>query len=129
MRRHLSAVFAIVAMLCVAWAALGCGQPLPAVGWIDGEVYIGPISPVEQPGVSNERGYGAALLIERASDEKLIATVRSDAKGSFILALPPGMYLLEPVNGDPLPRAPSQRFTIWSGLHTRVRVDYDSGIR
>ncbi len=129
MKRLLLAVPAILAVLLVAVGAPGCGRSLPAVGWIEGEVYIGPISPVEQPGVSNEEGYAATLLIKRASDERLVATVRSDAKGSLILALPPGMYLLQPVNGDPLPTAPSQRFTIWSGLHTRVRVDYDSGIR
>ena len=119
----------ILAVLLVAVVTSGCGQPAPLDGWIEGEVYIGPVSPVEQPGVPNERTYSATLLIKRASDQKLVATVTSGAKGSFVVALSPGLYVLDPVNGDPLPTAQSQRFTIWSGLHTRVRVDYDSGIR
>jgi hypothetical protein len=119
----------LLAVFLVSAVASGCGQPAPVDGWIEGEVYIGPVSPVEQPGVPNEKAYSATLLINRASDQKLVATARSDAKGSFVIALQPGIYVLEPVNGDPLPTAPSQEFTILSGLHTRVRVDYDSGIR
>ena len=129
MRRHLSAVFVILAVLALAVVVGGCGRPAPAAGWLEGQVHIGPVNPVEQPGVPNERPYSAALLIKHASGGGLVAQIASDETGSFHVGLPPGAYVLEPVNGDPMPTASPQEFVIESGRTTQVRVDYDSGIR
>lgn len=129
MRRSLSAIPVILVLLLVAIAASGCGQPPPAQGWVEGVVRIGPINPVEQPGTPNDRPYSASLLVKRASDGEVVAQTTSDEEGVFRVALPPGSYVLEPVNGDPMPTAPPQELTVSSGLVTRVRVDYDSGIR
>jgi hypothetical protein len=94
-----------------------------------GEVRIGPINPVEQPGVENDAPYVATLRIKRASDGKQVAETTSDKDGRFRVALLPDAYILEPVNGDPLPIAPSQEFIVLPGQFTTLRVDYDSGIR
>ncbi len=127
MRRYLSAAFAILAVLALAIAAAGCGGPDPAPGWLEGKVSIGPINPVEQPGVPNTRPYSATLLIKRPGSAAI--EIASDDNGEFRVSLPPGTYDLEPVNGDPLPTASAQEFVIESGRATQVRVDYDSGIR
>jgi hypothetical protein len=47
----------------------------------------------------------------------------------FRVLLTPGVHLLEPRNGDPLPIARPQTFTVIKGQFTELRVDYDSGIR
>jgi len=96
---------------------------------VQGEVRIGPISPVEQPGVDNSAPYVATLLVKKTGSDKTVAKTTSAADGTFRIALPPGTYVLEPVNGDPLPVAAPQQFIVEAGKFTTVRVDYDSGIR
>jgi hypothetical protein len=119
----------VLAGFAVMTAASGCAQAVVTDGGVQGQVWIGPVSPVEQEGQPNERPYSATLDIARASDGKVVAKTTSSADGSFRVALAPGRYILEPVNGDPLPVAPSQPFSVDSGRFTTVRVDYDSGIR
>jgi hypothetical protein len=119
-----------LAMLAVLAAiAVGCAPPPVIDSGVQGQVWIGPVSPVEQQGVPNERPYSAVLRIARSSDGQVVATTTSGADGAFRVALAPGDYLLEPVNGDPLPVAPSQPFSVVAGRFTTLRVDYDSGIR
>jgi hypothetical protein len=122
---HLFAVAGVVSLLLAA----GCGAKTPTDSGVQGQVRIGPVSPVEQPGVPNDAPYAATLRIEGASDLKVISETRSDANGSFRVALAPGRYVLQPVSGAPLPTAPAQEFTVSAGQFTTVRVDYDSGIR
>jgi hypothetical protein len=95
---------------------------------ITGLVTIGPISPVEQPGVPNEKPYEATILVKR-SDGTVVAQVRSGADGRFAVKLPPGAYVLEPQIGAPLPRAETQQVTVSPHTFTAVIVAYDSGIR
>jgi hypothetical protein len=122
---HLFAVLGVVSVLLAA----GCGAKTPTDSGVQGQVRIGPVAPVEQPGVTNDKPYAASLQIARASDGKVVAETKSDANGSFRLALAPGRYVLQPVSGAPLPTAPAQEFTVSAGQFTTVRVDYDSGIR
>lgn len=119
-------------LLACALAAFvaGCDSaPAPANSGVQGEVRIGPVSPVEQQGVPNDKPYVATFRIEQASDGKVAAEATSAADGSFKVALAPGRYVLEPVNGTPVPIAQPQEFTVSAGGFTTVRVDYDSGIR
>jgi hypothetical protein len=120
-----------VFVLALALSTTGCScgsQPTLDSG-VQGEVRIGPISPVEQPGVENSAPYVATLLVKKPSSDKTIAQTVSAADGTFRIFLPPGTYVLEPVNGDPLPVAAPQEFVVQPGRFTTVRVDYDSGIR
>jgi hypothetical protein len=91
-------------------------------------VTIGPISPVEQPGVPNDKPYAATIVIKR-TDGSVVAQVRSGEDGRFTVKLTPGTYVLEPQNGQPLPRAETQQVTVSPHTFTEVSVAYDSGIR
>jgi hypothetical protein len=95
---------------------------------ITGLVTLGPISPVEQPGVPNDRPYAATLVIKR-TDGSVVAQVHSGEDGRFTVKLAPGTYILEPQNGQPLPRAETQQVTVEPHAFTEVTVAYDSGIR
>lgn len=119
---------ALLALVLLGGLLAGCGEAASDSG-VQGEVRIGPVNPVEQPGVPNDAPYVATLKIRRASDGEVVAETTSAADGSFQIALPPGNYILEPVNGNPLPVAQAQQFTVAPGQFTTVRVDYDSGIR
>jgi hypothetical protein len=120
----------VLAVLVLTVFFSGCGAtPTPSDSGVQGEVRVGPINPVEQPGVTNDRPYVATLRVKRASDGKVVAETKSAADGSFRLPLPPGRYILEPVNGSPLPVAPLQEFAVEAGRFTTVDVSYDSGIR
>jgi hypothetical protein len=127
-RRSPFLLFAVVGLVSLLVTA-GCGAKPVTDSGVQGEVRIGPVSPVEQPGVTNDRPYAATLRVARASDGKIIAETRSGADGTFRVALAPGRYVMQPVNGTPLPTAPSQDFTVIAGQFTTIRVDYDSGIR
>jgi hypothetical protein len=126
---RLSLVLALLALAATLLLAAGCGEKAATDSGVQGEVRIGPINPVERPGVQNDAPYAATLRIKRASDGKLVTETRSAADGSFRVALPPGDYILEPVNGAPLPIAQPQDFTVVPGEFTTVPVVYDSGIR
>jgi hypothetical protein len=95
---------------------------------ITGLVTIGPISPVEQPGVPNEKPYAATIVIRDAGGT-VVAQVQSGADGRFTVKLAPGTYTVEPQNGQPLPRAESQVVTVKPHAFTEVTIAYDSGIR
>jgi hypothetical protein len=127
--RTIAGVLGALALVPLLLLTGACGEPTATDSGVQGEVRIGPINPVEQPGRQNDAPYAATLRIKRASDGKLVAETRSSADGSFRAFLPPDDYILEPVNGDPLPTAQPQDFTVAPGRFTSVRVDYDSGIR
>ncbi|OFW58666.1 MAG: hypothetical protein A2133_08075 [Actinobacteria bacterium RBG_16_64_13] len=96
---------------------------------IEGEVWIGPISPVSKPGEPDSKPYSASIRIRSVAEDRIVAVVTSDENGRFRIALVPGRYVLEPEQGDPLPRASTQEVTVVAGQLTHVRIDYDSGIR
>ena len=62
-------------------------------------------------------------------DGKLVTSFESDAKGSFLVALPPGKYLLRPQSPGMYPRASEQTIVVLPGKMTQVRIVYDSGMR
>jgi hypothetical protein len=127
--RTVAALFALLVLVLPSGAASGCGGKVVTDSGVQGEVRIGPVSPVERQGVPNDAPYVATLRIKRAADGKVVAETKSAADGSFRVVLPPGGYVLEPVSGDPLPIARPQDFSVASGQFTTVWVDYDSGIR
>jgi hypothetical protein len=108
---------------------LACSTQPPPNSGIEGQVTIGPVSPVSQPGVVNSRPFVADLLFRRAADGEIVAEAKSGDDGAFRIALEPGEYVVEPTQGNPLPTAPSQEVTVVAGRFTRIHVDYDSGIR
>jgi hypothetical protein len=95
---------------------------------IDGEVILRPVSPVERPGMVNQRPYEALIgVVDRTG--RVVAEVRSDPDGRFRIILEPGTYVLHPESDAIYPQAPAQTVTVIEDRFTPVRVIYDSGIR
>jgi hypothetical protein len=121
-------IVALLLMLLLQ-TPLGCGGKAPPNTGIEGQVTIGPVSPVSRPGEENSRPYAATISIVRASDNGVVATVSSGSDGTFRVALPPGRYLVRPKQGSPYPIAHEQEVTVVAGQYAHVLVSYDSGIR
>jgi hypothetical protein len=126
-----SAVAVVVPLLLIflVLIALGCADHVPPNTGVEGQVTIGPISPVSRPGEQNSSPYAATISIVRVSDNGVVATIASGSDGTFRVALSPGHYLVRPRQGSPYPIAHDQEVTVVAGHYSRVLVSYDSGIR
>lgn len=102
--------------------------PLHDNSGIDGEVILRPVSPVERPGMVNQRPYQALIGVADGTG-RVVAEVRSDPDGRFRIILEPGTYVLHPASDAIYPQAPAQTVTVTRDRFTPVRVIYDSGIR
>jgi hypothetical protein len=103
-------------------------MPEPHGSGIEGQVSIGPVRPVERPGVPNQRPYEARLTVLDAAGHE-ITSVDSDHDGKFHVALPPGTYIVRPERAGLYPRAAEQRVKVGRDRMTRVAIVYDSGKR
>jgi hypothetical protein len=96
---------------------------------IEGQVSFGPISPLARPGIANYRPYQATI---RVLDQERHAVIefQTAAGGQFRQPLEPGVYVLDPQAQGSRPHAAAQQvITVRPGEYTRVRINYDSGIR
>lgn len=116
-----------IGLVILALLLASCGAA-PTDSGINGLVTIGPISPVEQPGVPNDAPYQATIVVKN-DDGDAVATVESDADGRFTVNLDAGIYVLEPQSSGQLPFAQPQEVTVEPHRYTEVTVPYDSGIR
>jgi hypothetical protein len=134
----LALAIALSAAACSAGAAIPpSASPSPpastATAMLSGSVTAGPVCPVEKvppdPSCAPRVVHGAHLLIRDAND-KVVATLTTDAKGAFSVTLPLGTYTIvaQPVTG--LLRAPDAKQVVLgtSGLFG-VALSYDTGIR
>lgn len=95
---------------------------------IEGEVVLGPISPVEMAGVSNDRPYQTSIsVVDEAG--RTVMVFQSNARGRFQVELAPGRYVLRPHSPISSPSAPAQPISVEKSRYTSVRICYDSGIR
>ena len=72
----------------------------------------------------------ARLSIERP-DGTVLTTLETDATGQFVVQLPPGHYLVQPldvIGGTSRPSAPMD-VDVQVGRYTPVTVHFDTGIR
>lgn len=96
---------------------------------IEGQVSFGPISPVARPGVANYRSYQGTIRV-LDQDRHAVVEFQSAANGQFRQPLEPGVYVLDPQSQGSRPHAAAQQvITVRPGEYTRVRINYDSGIR
>lgn len=102
--------------------------PAHATSGIDGQVILRPVSPVEWPGMVNQRPYEALIGVADGAGRH-VAEVRSDPDGRFRIILEPGTYLLHPESDAIYPQAPAQTVTVTKDQFTPVHIIYDSGIR
>ncbi len=128
-RSFVSAIVSLLAVLLVA--ACGGSPEVPLDSGLVGHVTIGPVCPVQREGVPcPDRPYEAELSIRDGSGREVVS-VRSDADGSYRLALAPGKYRVVPLSppGLPLPRAEAVEVTVRAGSFVTLDISYDSGIR
>ena len=102
------------------------------VGTLTGRVTLGPVSPVQGPGIKPARlpASGVKLLIYGPARQE-IAAVATDADGQFRVDLPLGDYLVEmaPEKGRRFTKDLPAKVTIIPGQETRLDIRLDTGIR
>lgn len=104
-------------------------QQLETLGsGIEGQVTVGPISPVERPGMVNEHPYQATIIVLDKAGQ-IVTQFQSDVDGHFRVRLKPGTYTLRPESPATLPYAKEETVTVCKMKFTQVQISYDSGIR
>lgn len=124
----------VLSLGCMVWLAVtGCGGgkgAAPAsqsgiLGAVREEIEGGAVPLTPRPPVLEPLA-GATISVQPAGGGNEIARVQSDQGGAFVLALPPGVYLLVPLRagnfGLVLP--PKQTVTVRSGQFTGVTLTY-----
>jgi hypothetical protein len=119
----------LIGVLILVLATCSINNPTPRGSGIEGQVLIGPLCPVVQPGQECPDGPYQATLTVVSLNGVVIAQVQSDAEGHFKAPLVPGEYVLHPESPDGIAFAGDQRFAVETGRYTRLTVHYDSGIR
>ena len=123
--------------LLLAACAFGAGKEEAKPGTLEGVVTLGPLRPGPiRPGMSGgTRPYEAKFrIVALGADGKPSGEakeVRSDEKGLFRIALPPGRYRIEPqpaLDGG-MASAHPREVVVESEKTLRVEIQYDSGMR
>ncbi len=102
------------------------------MGTLTGAITLGPVSPVERPGIKPALvpAPGVKLLILTPARQE-IAAVTTDAGGQFRVDLPPGTYQVKmaPRKGKEFTKDLPATVTITPGQETRLDIRLDTGIR
>ena len=123
----IGASLALVAAVAVtAWPA----RSTPSDSGLQGRVWLGPLSPVQQVGgPANERPYSATLEV-LGPGNRIVTTVRSGQDGHFRVNLAEGAYVLQGVaDSNGLPRANPVSVVVVAHRFATVRVWFATGIR
>jgi len=107
---------------------------LPFDSGVRGTVLLGPICPVQSfPPDPNcaDKGYQTTVRVFSPVSSQIgpYASVETGEDGTFEFSLPPGIYTLEAIGGEPLPRCERQEVTIEPGIILMQDISCDSGIR
>lgn len=115
----------------IAAAILGAAPASVCDSGLAGRVILGPLCPVERPGMVCSRPLAATLRINRA-DGSFVADVKSDAQGRFALGLAPGSYTIVPLQLHPsssFPHGRSASAKVSAHAFSWIEIYYDTGIR
>jgi hypothetical protein len=116
-------------VLILVLATCSIYSPTPRGSGIEGQVFIGPMCPVVQPGQDcSDQPYHATLTV-KTLDGVQITQFHTDDQGHFRIPLVPGQYILHPESPNGIPFAGDQSFVVETGSYTQIKVQYDSGIR
>ena len=119
----------LIGVLILVLATCSIYNPTPRGSGIEGQVLIGPMCPVEQQGQEcPDQPYQATLTVNSLNGVEVMQ-FQTDAQGHFSVPLVPGAYSLHPESPNGAPFAGDQSFVVETGKHTRITVNYDSGIR
>lgn len=131
MRALVLVVVLLAAAACGAYQFPGgnpSSSPTPQLGSVSGRVLAVPCSPVEQPGITCAGRAVPKLELDYLRDGQIAASAVTDSGGSYLVALPPGTYMVKlktymrVING-PL------TLTIAPGSSVAANYLLDSGIR
>jgi hypothetical protein len=120
----------VLLAFATAWM-LGAAPASICDSGLAGRVILGPLCPVERPGMVCSRPLAATLRINRL-DGSFVAEAHSDAQGRFALGVAQGSYTVVPLQLHPNSRFPYGRsVTVNVAAHAFTWVDmyYDTGIR
>ena len=97
---------------------------------ISGTVVLGPTCPGPQRiNETCEEPYPANISIKDGGGHEIIR-IKSDASGKFKVSLPPGTYVVEPLQDGRYPARPaSKAVVVEPGKFTETSIYYDTGIR
>lgn len=122
----------IFVLSLLALFLIGCTSvAAPSDSGIFGQVLLGPTCPVERPGIDcADKPYQATLSVLTPSGKR-VARFTTNEDGKFRINLAAGDYILHPetLQGQVLPVAADQDFSVEAGQFTQLVVSYDSGIR
>jgi hypothetical protein len=129
-------VLLAIVFIGLAWAGLsvGCSCDTAGSGMLEGNVTIGPICPVEQPGnpcpVPCEVYQARKVLIYDSSGTKLIAEAAIDCNGFYSVELKSGIYIVDiNRNGFGHVSGVPQELELKLGQTIELNIDIDTGIR
>jgi hypothetical protein len=130
--------FILLAIVCfglaLAGLSAGCSCGTAGSGILEGNVTIGPICPVEQPGnpcpVPCEMYQARKVLIYDSSGNKLIAEADIDCNGHYSIELKSGAYTVD-INHDSFGHVSGvpQKIELKPGQTIELNIDIDTGIR
>ena len=119
----------LIGVLILVLATCSIYSPTPRGSGIEGQVFLGPMCPIVQPGQEcPDQPYQATLTVQSLSGVQ-IAQFQTDEGGRFNVPLVPGEYILHPESPNGLPFAGDQSFIVETARYTQITVHYDSGIR
>jgi hypothetical protein len=119
----------LIGVLILVLATCSIYSPTPRGSGIEGQVLLGPMCPIVQPGQEcPDQPYQATLTLQSLSGVQ-IAQFQTDEGGRFNVPLVPGEYILHPESPNGLPFAGDQSFIVETAQYTQITVHYDSGIR
>ncbi len=73
--------------------------------------------------------YATTISISKANLTTVIATAKSNASGTFSVALPVGEYMLQAKGGSAYPQCSPATVTVTSKTWTSITINCDTGIR
>ena len=104
-------------------------SPAPRESGIEGQVLMGPMCPVAQPGQGcPDQPYQATLTVNSRNGGTIVQ-FQTDGQGHFSVPLAPGEYILHPESPNGTPFAADQTIVVGTGQYTQITVNYDNGIR
>jgi hypothetical protein len=124
-------------MITLLLLLAACGQASPVTptptlsSGIEGNITEGPTcpGPVPMGGTQcQDRPYQATLQVLNSRNQ-VITQLNTDVDGYFKISLPPGVYIIHPLSGDPFPHAVDQIVSVPADQYTRISIQYDTGLR
>ena len=124
----------IITLATIAIFMLGCSNVTQEPGVLEGKVTIGPLVPVERPGMEYEipcEVYEARkIVVYDKNHKKLVKQVDIDCNGIYRAELEPGLYVVDinRIGIDHSSEVPAE-VEIKPLETVRLDIDIDTGIR